>query len=137
VLLAATTLVVGVAAVVTALNFTPGSWPPLIAALILTGLTYGAIGALVGAVLDKLAATYLMLFLVITDLGMVQSPMFRETPGSFAWLLPGYGPSRVMYDGALSASFHAADELLLALGWLTTLGLAVYLVLRRAVGSRT
>jgi hypothetical protein len=135
VLLAATALVVGVSAVVTALNFTPESWTPLIAALMLTGLIYGVLGALAGAVLDKLAATYLMLFLVITDLGVVQSPMFRETPGPLAWLLPGYGPSRVMYDGAFSQSLHATWELLISVGWLAALGVAVYVVLRRAVGS--
>ena len=135
VLIAATALVVSVSALVTALNFTPASWAPLIAALVLLGLIYAALGALAGAVLDKLAATYLMLFLVMTDLGVVQSPMFRETPGSGAVLLPGYGPSRVMYDGAFSQSFHATGELLLSLGWLAALGVAVYVVLRRAVGS--
>jgi hypothetical protein len=137
VLLAATALVVGVSALVTALNFTPSSWPPLIAALVLIGLIYGAIGALAGAVLDKLAATYLMLFVVLTDLGVVQSPMFGDgTPGRWAVLLPGYGPARVMYDGAFSPGFHADGELLLGFGWLAALGVAVYLVLRRAVGSR-
>ena len=136
VLLAATALVVAVSAVVTALNFTPASWPPLIAALVLLGLIYGAIGALAGAVLDKLAATYLMLFIAITDVGLVQSPMFRETPGPAAVLLPGYGPSRVMYDGAFSPAFHGTAELLLSLGWLAALGVAVYVVLRRAVGVR-
>lgn len=135
VLMAATALVVTVSALVTALNFTPASWAPLIAGLVLLGLIYAALGALAGAVLDKLAATYLMLFLVMTDLGVVQSPMFRETPGSGAVLLPGYGPSRVMYDGAFSQSFHATGELLLAFGWLAALGVGVYLVLRRAVGS--
>jgi hypothetical protein len=135
VLMAATALVVSVSALVTALNFTPASWAPLIAAHVLLGLIYAALGALTGAVLDKLAATYLMLFLVMTDLGVVQSPMFRETPGSGAALLPGYGPSRVMYDGAFSQSFHATGELLLSLGWLAALGVAVYIVLRRAVGS--
>jgi hypothetical protein len=121
--------------VVTALNFTPASWPPLLAGLALLAGIYGAIGALAGAVLDKLAATYLLLFLVITDLGIVQSPMFRATPGRWAFLLPGYGPSRVMYDGGFSQSFHAGGELLLALAWLAALGLGVYAVLRRVVGS--
>src|SRR5262245_41606747 len=135
VLLAATTLVVTVSAVVTALNFTPASWIPLLAALVLIGLIYGALGALAGALLDKLAATYLMLFLVLTDIGVVQNPMFREAPGGGAVILPGYGPSRMMYDGAFSQSFHAVGELLLSLGWLAALGIAVYVVLRKAVGS--
>lgn len=134
VLVAATALIVAVAALTTVANFTPASLPPLIAGLALLGLTFGAIGALAGAVLDKLAATYLMLFVVMTDVGIVQSPMFRDTPGELAVLLPGYGPSRVMYDGGFSESFHAGGELLLSLGWLAVLGAAVYLVLRRAVG---
>lgn len=132
----ATALVVAVTAIVTALEFTAASWLPMIAALALIGMIYGAIGALAGAVLDKLAATYLILFLVMTDLGVVQSPMFHTEPGSLAWLLPGYGPSRLMYEGAFSTSFQAGGELALSLAWLAALSVAVYLVLRRAVGSR-
>lgn len=133
VLLAATILVVGVSVLVSALNFEAASWPRLIAALVLIGMTYGAIGALAGAVLDKLAATYLILFLVMTDLGVVQSPMFHTEPGSLAVLLPGYGPSRLMYEGAFSTSFHAGGELALSLAWLAVLSIGVYAVLRRAV----
>jgi len=136
VLISATALVVSVSALVTALNFTPASWLQLISALALLGLIYAAIGALAGALLDKLAATYLMLFLVMTDLGVVQTPMFHATPGRWAVLLPGYGPSRVMYDGAFSQTFHASGELALGLAWLAVLAAAVVLVLRRAVGAR-
>ena len=136
VLIAATGLVVGVSAVVTALNFSAASWVPLIAALMLLGLIYAAIGALAGALLDKLAATYLMLFLVMTDIGVVQAPMFHVIPGRLAVLFPGYGPSRVMYDGAFSSTFHASAELLLSLGWTAGLAVAVAIVLRRAVGDR-
>lgn len=136
VLLAATCLVVAVSVLVTALNFTPASWLPLIAALALIGSIYGAIGALAGAVLDKLAATYLILFLVMTDVGVVQSPMFRDTPGSLAVLFPSYGPSRMMYDGAFSQSFHAGGEFALGIAWLVVLGAAVVIVLRRAVGTK-
>jgi hypothetical protein len=134
VIAAATALVVGVSAVVTALNFTPASWPPLIAALVLIGLIYGAIGALAGAVLDKLAATYFVLFLVMTDIGVVQSPMFHDKPGGLAVLLPGYGPSRAMYDGAFSETFHAGAELALSLLWVAVLGgTVVVVVLRRTL----
>jgi hypothetical protein len=135
VLVGATSLVVVVSALVTALNFTAASWPALVAAMVLLGLIYAAIGALAGALLDKLAATYLMLFLVMTDLGVVQTPMFHETPPSGAWLLPGYGPSRAMYDGAFSHTFHAGGELLLGLAWLAVLGVAVLVLLRRAVAA--
>lgn len=136
VLIAGTTLVVAVSAIVTALNFDAASWIPLVSALLLLGLIYAAIGALAGALLDKLAATYAILFLVMTDIGVVQTPMFHVTPGRLAVLLPGYGPSRVMYDGAFSATFHASSELLLSLAWAAALALAVSFVLRRAVGER-
>ncbi len=132
----ATVVVVAVSAAVTALDFTAASWAPMIAALALAGLIYAAIGALAGAVLDKLAATYLILFLVMTDIGIVQDPMFHAAPGRLAVLLPGYGPMRMMFDGAYSQSFHAGGDLLLSLGWLAALVVAVYMVLRRAVGSR-
>ncbi len=133
----AAALVVSVAAITTALNFTPAAWLPFLAALILLGLIYGLIGALAGAILDRLAATYLMLFLVMVDVGVVQTPMFHETPPDGAWLLPSYGPSRAMYDGAFSSTFHAGGDLLIGLGWLLVLFAAVYFVLRRAVGQRS
>ena len=136
VLASATALVVAVSAIVTALSFTPASWPPLLAALVLIGLIYAVLGALAGAILEKLAATYLILFLAITDLGIVQNPMFGNgTPGSWAVLLPGYGPSRMMVDGAFSASFHTGRALLVALAWLAVLAFAVNVVLRKAIGT--
>lgn len=137
VMAAATLLAVTVSAAIMALVFTPASWLPVIGALVLTGLIYAAIGALVGALLDKLPATYLILFLVMTDLGVVQSPMFHATPVSFAWLLPGYPLDRLLYAGAFGHGFHATGVLLMALGWLPALALAVYIVLGRAVGTRT
>ena len=134
---AATLLAVAVSAAIMATVFTPASWPPVIAALLLTGLIYAAIGALVGVLLDKLAATYLILFVIMTDLGVVQSPMFHARPVKFAWLLPGFPLDRLLYAGAFSHSFNAIGELLLALGWLTALAGVVYLVLRRALGTRS
>ena len=136
VLATATALVVAVAAVTTAFNFTPLSWAPMLAGMALIGLIYGAIGALAGAVLDKLAATYLMLFIVITDLGVVQSPMFGDgRPESWAVVLPGYGPARVMYDGGFSSSFHAGGGLALGLAWALLLIAIVAAVLTRALGA--
>ncbi len=136
VLLAATVVLVAVSALVMALNFTPASWLRTIAALALTGLIFAAIGALAGALLDKLPATYLILFLGMTDLGVVQDPMFHPSPVAAAWLLPGYGPMRLLFDGAYSSAFHAGGELAIGLAWLAALGAAVYLLLRRAVAAR-
>lgn len=136
VLLADTALVVAVSLAATAFYFDPASWLRFALAAALIGLIYAPLGALLGAVLSRLAATYLMLFLVMTDLGIVQNPMFGSgTPGRWAVLLPGYGPMRVMLDGAYSSQFHAAGDLALSVSWTAALGLAVYLLLRRAVGE--
>jgi hypothetical protein len=134
---AATGLVVAVAAAAMALDFTPESWPPVLAGLLLTGLIYAAIGVLAGALLDALPATYLILFLAMTDLGVVQTPMFHTSPAPFAWLLPGYAPSRVMIAGAYEHGFAATGDLMLALAWCAALATAVYLVLRHALCTRS
>lgn len=133
---AAIALVVATSVAVTAVNFTPASWVPLVVALALTGAIYAVIGALAGSVLDKLAATYLMLFVALTDIGIVQTPMFGDgTPDGWAAALPGYGPTRMMVDGAFSNSFHAGGELLLSLAWVAVLGTTVIVLLRRAIAT--
>jgi hypothetical protein len=136
VLTVATLLAVAVSAAVMAIVFTPRSWPPVIGALALTGLIYGAIGALIGALLDKLPATYVILFLIMTDLGVVQSPMFHATPVRFAWLLPGYPLDRLLYAGAFGHDFHASGVLVLSLGWVSVLACAVFFILRHAIITR-
>jgi len=134
---APTALVVAVSAIVTALAFDPASWIPFLAGLLLIGLAYASLGALIGTVLDKLAATYLILFVVMTDVSIVQNPMFGDgVPDGWAVALPGYGPSRLMVEGAFSDAFHAGGELLLSLAWMTALTAAVLVVLRHAAGQR-
>jgi hypothetical protein len=134
---AATALVVAVSGIVTALYFDPATWAPFLGGLVLIGLIYAALGALAGSVLDRLAATYLMLFLAMTDLGIVQNPMFGDgNPDGWAVVLPGYGPNQIMVEGAVATSFQAGAELLLSLAWVVALTAAVLVVLRRAVGRR-
>jgi hypothetical protein len=58
----------------------------------------------------------LIVFLAMTDLGVVQSPMFHATPSKYAWLLPGYPLARLLYASAFSRGFHATGALLLTLG---------------------
>ena len=137
VLLGAVLVVVAAAAGVTALRFTPSSWPAVVLALLLTGLIYGLIGVLAGALLDRLATTYVILFVVMIDLSVVQTPMFHASPSRYAPFLPGFGPTQVMLEGAFSPSFHAYAEASLAVVWITVLGLAVTLVLSRSVRSAT
>jgi hypothetical protein len=134
---AAAAVVVAVSAIVTAFSFTPASWLPFAVGLTSIAFVYGGIGALAGAMLDKVAATYLVLFMVMTDLGIVQNPMFGDgTPDAWAALLPGYGPSRVMVDGAFSATFHAGSELVLSAMWVIGVTAAVVLLLSRGVRPR-
>ena len=131
----ATGVVVVVASVAAAIGFEPASWPAVIAGLVLIGLIYASVGALAGALLDKLAATYLILFLVLVDLSVMQTPMFHASPARFAELLPGYGPTRVMLEGSYSHAFNAGFELGLAFAWAVALVTAVYFVLRRGLGT--
>ena len=134
VLLAAAGLVLVVSLAVTALSFTPQTWWAFAAGTLFVGLTYGLLGTLAGAVVGRLGATHLMLFGAMLDLGIVQNPMFGsgEPPG-WAIALPGYGPGRVIVDGAFSGDFHAGSELALSLAWVLVLGAAVAVVLGRLV----
>jgi len=134
ILLAAAGLVLGVSLAVTALSFTPRTWLVFAAGTLLVGITYGLLGALAGAVAGRLGATHLMLFGAMLDLGIVQNPMFGTgEPPSWAMALPGYGPGRVIVDGAFSDTFHAGGELALSLAWVLVLGAAVAVVLSRLV----
>ena len=136
VLTTATALVLTVSLAVMALSFTPASWPAFIAGNLLVGLTYACVGALAGAAIGQLGATYLLLFLAMLGTGILQNPMFGDgTPGGLAYAFPDYGANRVIIDGAFSPAFQAWTELALALGWLAALGLTVVWVLRRLLRS--
>ncbi len=133
---AATLVVLAVSLGVTAIDFTPASWAPFIAGNLLIGLIYGAIGALAGVFLGRLGGVYLMFFLPMMDIGVARNPMFFDgAPQGWATVLPGYGPTRLLLDGAFSSSFHAGEDLAIALLWLAGLSLALALLLRREVAA--
>ncbi len=137
VLLVSTLVVLAVSLAVTSIDFVPERWLPFAGANLLAGLSYGAIGALAGALLGRLGAAYFMFFMPMMDFGVAQNPMFfAGRPQGWATLLPGWGPTRVLVDGAFSGSFEAATPLLVGLGWLLALAVALVLLLRRAVGTR-
>lgn len=132
---AATAVVLVVSLAVTALSFQPQSWGPFIAANLLVGLTFGAIGALAGAALGRLGGTYFMLFLPMIDLGIAQTPMFGDgEPGGWAHFLPGYGAGRVLVEASFAPTYDAWPELLLALGWAVVAIAAVTVALGRFLG---
>lgn len=134
VILTATTVAVVAAATAVAFNFTPRAWFPVVVALALTGLIYAGIGALIGVLLDKLAATYAILFIVAADLSVVQTPMFHASPSRYAPLLPGNGPTRVMLEGSFAPSFAAWAPLGVAFVWAIAVAVLAFVVLRRALG---
>lgn len=131
---AESTLVLAVSLAVTAFSFQPRSWPAFIVGNLLAGTVYALLGALAGAILGGLGATYLMLFGAMLDLGIVQNPMFGTgAPPAWGALLPGYGPGRLIVDAAFSEHFHAWAALATSLGWILALLIAVLLVLHRVV----
>ena len=136
VLVSATLVVLAASLAVTAIDFIPESWGPFVAGNLLAGLIYGLIGALAGALVGKLGGAYLMFFLPMIDFGVAQNPMFFDgSPQGWATVLPGYGPTRMIVDGAFSDQFQAGGELALSLGWAAALGLVVCFLLRRALGA--
>jgi hypothetical protein len=137
VLAAATLLVVVVSLAVTALSFTPQQWAAFIAGNLLVGLTYALLGALAGAAVGGLGATYLMLFGAMLDLGIVQNPMFGAgTPPGWGAALPGYGPARVIIDAAFAEQFHAWGALTIGVAWTAALAVAVLGTLGRLTALR-
>ncbi|MGE5282802.1 MAG: ABC transporter permease [Chloroflexota bacterium] len=137
VMVSATLVVLTVSLAVMAIDFTPVSWLPFVAGNLLAGLIYGLIGALAGALVGRLGGAYLMFFLPMMDIGVAQNPMFFEgEPQGWATALPGYGPARVLLDGAFSQGFDAVGPLLVALAWLLALSVAVVVLLRRSLGAR-
>jgi hypothetical protein len=127
-------LVVVVSVAVTALSFTPKLWAAFVVGNLLVGLIYAMLGALAGAAVGKLGATYLLLFGAMLDLGIVQNPMFGAgEPPAWGTVLPGYGPGRVILDAAFSDQFHAWGALAISVVWALSLAIAVLLVLGRLV----
>ena len=117
----------------TAVIFQATRWPAYVAANILIALTYALIGALLARVFGRVGGVFIAFLLPFLDLGIVQSPMLHPTPTTLSKLLPGYGGSRVLLDGAFTSGFDETLPLLLGLAWLVVLGAAVALSYRRAV----
>ncbi len=103
VLLVCTLIVTGVALLVTSRSFSPTQWAWFAVGNLVIGITYAGIGAMASGMLGRVAATYLLLFLAMLDLGIVQNPMFGNgSPPSWALALPGYPATRTVMAAALS-----------------------------------
>jgi hypothetical protein len=103
----------------------------------LVGILYRAIGAIAGALVGRLSATWILLLGAFLELGVVQSPMFGTgTPGGWAAVTPAYGAVRVVIDAAFAPRFIALGELGLALVWAAIVVAGAGLVLRHALGIK-
>lgn len=71
----ATLLAVVVSLGVTGLSFTPESWFWFTFGNVLIGVLYASFGALAGALLSQLGATYVVLFFAMLGTGILQNPM--------------------------------------------------------------
>lgn len=114
-------LLVGVALVATAAAtgvlelVSPPAMPgAFLVAALLVALVYGAVGALVGLALGRLAGVYVLLFAPLVDLFLLQNPLAAETP-ALAVVLPSHHPMRAAM-GAGIAGAAPADTLGAALG---------------------
>jgi hypothetical protein len=121
----------------TALVFHATQWPTYAAANLLLALTYGLIGALLAPIFGRAGGVFVAFLLPFLDLGIVQSPMLHPTPTAFSKLLPGYGGSRVLLDGALTRGFDETLPLLIGFAWLIGLTAAVTVTYRHAVRTAT
>lgn len=124
-----TALVAVVASLLTAsMVFEPRNGPAYVAGNVLLAAVFVLLGGIAGPIVGRVAGAFIAFLLPFVDIALGQSPMLHQTPPDWAQLLPGYGASRVLLDGALTDTFDQWAELLLALGWLSAL-LAVATVL--------
>ncbi|MFB6112187.1 MAG: ABC transporter permease [Halobacteriaceae archaeon] len=100
-------IVTGAAVGVLAVVEPPARLGPFLAATLLVALIYGAVGALVGVVLGRLAGVYLLLFVPLVDLFLFQNPLAAERPTA-AILLPSHYPMRAAMSTGLAETTPVA-----------------------------
>lgn len=100
-------------------------------ATLLVAVLYGAVGALVGLVLNRLAGIYVLMFGPFVDLFLAQSPLTDETH-ALAPFLPGHYPMKLAVDAAFTARV-VPTNLWFSLAYLTLLVVAVGIAFRRAL----
>jgi len=116
---------------VTATVFDAHQWGVYAAANALIAVTYGLLGVLLGPIFGKVSGVFIAFLVPFLDIGIGQSPMLRDEPAPWAHYLPGYGGTRMLIDGALTASFDESRALLIALAWLAGLALAATALFHR------
>ncbi len=123
--------VTAVSVAVAAVDFTPQSWGPFIAANVLVALTYGMLGVIAGEVAGRLGGLYLIIAIPFIDVGIAQNVMFDAAPPTWGRFLPGHGAVRLLVDGAFTPTFDETGALLIALIWLAAATVAALMIFHR------
>ncbi len=122
---------------VTLIDFRPDQLGLFVLINLLSALHYGFIGAIIGTFLSALGGTYLVFFMPMIDLGVINDPMFpREDVAWWAKLLPGYSPMEVLLDSSFTGGFDTGGELAVALIYLVALAALAMLAFWRITRSR-
>ncbi len=116
--------------------FDARQWGVYAAANLLVALTYGLLGVLLGWVFGRVGGVFVAFLVPFLDLGIAQSPMLRADPAAWAAFLPGYGATRVVLDGGLTATFDQTGALLLAAAWLVGLAGVTTMLFRHAMHTQ-
>lgn len=101
-------LVSGASLAVVLVGFTPTSLLGFVAATVLTALTYGVVGVVVGVSLDRLPGIYVMLFVPFVDITLFQSPMATDSP-SWVTVLPGHFVTSATMDAAFTTGLDVGN----------------------------
>jgi ABC-2 type transport system permease protein len=129
-LLAAGGVVVStISLLVVLVGFVPTSIPAFVAATVLTALTYGVFGVIVGVSLDRLSGVYVMLFAPYVDLLLFQNPLSTESP-TWATVLPGHFAMEAVLDAAFVTGVDTAT-FAWAIGYLAVALLICIMVFHR------
>lgn len=125
---AAVLVAAAVSLAVTAAVFSPADWPVYALGNLLVAGTYALVGVLVGPLFGRVSGVFLAFLVPFLDVGISQSPMLSAQPDAWAKWLPAYGGTRLVLDGALTASFDETLPLLYAGIWLLVLAVLVSLL---------
>jgi ABC-2 family transporter protein len=110
---------------------------PVVYALgnLLVAAVYALVGVVLGPLVGRVAGVFIAFLVPFLDLGLIQSPMLGGVP---AWgrMLPGWGPYRVLMDGAFTPGFDEATGLLGTAAWLAVLAAAALALFGRVSGRR-
>ncbi len=131
--------VMGILITILSVGITLLSWQPEQLALffvanLFPALQYGFLGAIVGTYLSATSGTYLMFFLPMIDVGLIQNPMFpRQNVQFWVKILPDYAPMEILIDTSFSSKFDTGLFLVGAVLYAAVLAVAAGALFRRAV----